>query len=232
MSEGPGPLRGDDYRPPPAGPLRCLHADADLVVLVKPAGLLSAPGRGEHKQDCLVARAQAAHPGALIVHRLDMDTSGLMLLAMNPAAHARLSALFRERAVHKRYQALVHGAPAAAQGEIDLPLIADWPRRPLQKVCHDTGKPSLTRWWRVPAAEGGSPAGPQAAPVRLDLEPVTGRSHQLRLHLAAIGHPIVGDPFYGRPGDPAPRLMLHACAIALPHPVTGEPLAFSDAAPF
>jgi tRNA pseudouridine32 synthase/23S rRNA pseudouridine746 synthase len=218
----------EPYRPPPGEP-GLVHADEGILVLVKPAGLLCAPGRGEDKQDCLVSRAHRRWPDALVVHRLDLATSGLVLLARTQAAHARLSEAFRERAIDKAYEALVHGPlPAGPDaGCIDLPLLVDWPNRPLQRVDPVDGKPSLTRWRRIDGPPGRDP---QVA--RLALEPVTGRSHQLRVHLAAIGCPIVGDPLYGRPGDGAERLMLHATRLAFDHPVSGEPLSFVSPAPF
>lgn len=206
-----------------------LHEDAHLLALVKPAGLLSVPGRGPQNADCLSTRAQRRWPGALIVHRLDQATSGLLLMARSAAVQRALSSAFAERRVHKRYEALVHGRPSAATdadgwAEIDLPLIVDWPQRPRSKVDHVAGKPSQTRW--RPLAHDA-----QTRRTRLALEPLTGRSHQLRVHLLAIGHPIVGDTLYGPP-DGAPRLMLHACALRLTHPVTGQPLALDSAAPF
>jgi len=201
--------------------------DEHLVVLDKPAGLLAVPGRGEDKQDCLSARAQALWPDALVVHRLDMATSGLFLMGRGVHMQRVLSRAFAERQVHKTYQALVAGTLGAvgARGEIALPLAADWPNRPRQKVDPDAGRPSLTRW-TVLAAEGDT--------TRLALEPVTGRSHQLRVHLQAIGHPIVGDTLYAPPEVAArsPRLLLHANALQLAHPATGEPLAFASPVPF
>ena len=210
--------------------LHVLHEDAHLLALDKPAGLLSVPGRGPERADCLSARAQRRWPDALVVHRLDQATSGLMLLARSLTVQRLLGAAFAERRVGKRYEALVHGRldapPSTPDGwaEIDLPLIVDWPHRPRSKVDHQTGKPSLTRW---------QPLAYDAAQhsTRLALAPVTGRSHQLRVHLQAIGHPIVGDTLYGPP-DGAPRLMLHACAIELVHPVTGEALSLHSPAPF
>jgi tRNA pseudouridine32 synthase/23S rRNA pseudouridine746 synthase len=242
------------YRPPPDDGLEPVHLDSGFVVLVKPAGLLSEPGRGDDKHDSLLTRAQARWAGARIVHRLDMMTSGVMVLARDAAIHARLSAAFRERRVGKRYEALVHGPwradghEPAHSGEIDLPITVDWPNRPRQVVCRRNGKPSLTRY-RVLDAGGPPPAHlpahPHAHPhphlhahphahahARVALEPVTGRTHQLRVHLAALGRPIVGDPFYGRPGDPAPRMMLHATALAFEHPATGSALLFESTAPF
>ncbi len=174
------------------------------IAIDKPAGLLSVPGRGPEKADCAWRRLQAIHPEAIPVHRLDMETSGLLLFARDADAHRALSRAFERREVEKRYVAIVHGAPCSDAGEIDLPLIVDWPRRPLQKLDLEHGKRSLTRW-RVLERH--------AATTRLALEPLTGRSHQLRLHLAALGHPIVGDPLYGRP-DGAVRLLLHAERLA------------------
>jgi tRNA pseudouridine32 synthase/23S rRNA pseudouridine746 synthase len=229
----------DPYHPPPDEGLDVVHLDPGFIVLVKPPGLLSEPGRGESKHDSLLVRAQARHPGARIVHRLDMMTSGLIVLALEARTHAALSAAFRERRVAKRYEALVHGpwlegdAKAPLAGAIDLPLIVDWPNRPRQVVCHETGKPSLTHY-RVLAGDERH-AGTDDAPHRLArvaLEPVTGRTHQLRVHLAALGHPIAGDPFYGRHGDASPRMMLHATGLEIAHPASGAPLAFRSPAPF
>ena len=213
----------DVYAPPPDTGLEVLHEEPAFVVLVKPPGLLSEPGRGPDKRDSLLIRAQAVYPDARIVHRLDMMTSGIIVLARETLAHASLSEAFREREVDKRYEALVHGRPAVDEGAIDLPLIVDWPNRPRQVVSHETGKPSLTHYRVV------GEAGPLR---RVSLEPITGRTHQLRVHLASLGCPIAGDPFYGIVGDPSPRMMLHACRLALPHPLTGEPLVFESAVPF
>lgn len=218
----------DAYAPPPDTGLQVLHAEAAFVVLVKPPGLLSEPGRGPDKRDSLLVRAQAVYPDARIVHRLDMPTSGVIVLARETLAHASLSEAFRERVVDKRYEALVHGRPAQDAGEIDLPLVVDWPNRPRQMVCHDTGKPSLTRY-RV---TGEAHVDGVGSLTRVALAPVTGRTHQLRVHLASLGCPIAGDPFYGVEGDVSPRMMLHACRLALPHPLTGEPLVFESAVPF
>lgn len=201
--------------------------DEHLLVLDKPAGLLAVPGRGEDKQDCLSARAQAMWPDALVVHRLDMATSGLFLMGRGLHMQRVLSRAFAERGVGKRYEAIVAGTPgpAGAEGVIELPLAADWPRRPLQKVDPEHGRPSTTRW-RVLSVQDDT--------ARLALEPVTGRSHQLRVHLQAIGHPILGDALYAPPRvrDRAPRLLLHACALRLAHPASGEALAFDSPAPF
>jgi len=201
-----------------------LHDDAACVVVDKPSGLLSVPGRGEHLQDCMASRVQAMFADALVVHRLDMATSGLMLFARGAEAQRRLSRAFAQREVHKRYVAVVHGRVEPAQGEIDLPLIADWPRRPLQKVDPDHGRPSLTRY-RTILVEGDR--------TRLELEPVTGRAHQLRVHLLAIGHAIVGDALY-TPELIAgtDRLLLHATQLRFAHPISGAPMAIDAAVPF
>ena len=201
--------------------------DEHLLVLDKPAGLLAVPGRGKDKQDCLSARAQALWPDALVVHRLDMATSGLFLMGRGLHMQRVLSRAFAERQVHKRYEAVVAGtlAEPGAQGVIALPLVADWPNRPRQKVDAEHGRPSETRW-TVLAQDGDS--------TRVALEPVTGRSHQLRVHLQAAGHPILGDALYAPPEvvQRASRLLLHASALQLAHPATGEPLAFASKVPF
>ena len=209
--------------------MRLLHVDAHCIVADKPAGLLSVPGRGEDKQDCLAARVQARHADALVVHRLDMATSGLWLMARGLHTQRALARAFEQRRVHKRYQAIVHGDIAAAADwrTIDLPLAADWPNRPRQRIDHGHGKPSVTRWRPLGP-------GPVAGTTRLELEPVTGRSHQLRVHLLAVGHPIVGDALYAPPATvrAAPRLLLHACDLRLAHPATGEPMHWRSPAPF
>lgn len=213
-----------------------LYADEQLLVLEKPAGLLCVPGRGADKQDCLSARVQRLYPDALVVHRLDMATSGICLMARGPAMQAILSRAFAERQVEKRYVAVVQGGPvpdhSGTEGwsEIDLPIAADWPRRPLRIIDHERGKPSRTRW-RVAAAPGTCESGDHS---RLELEPVTGRTHQLRVHLAAIGHPILGDTLYAPPEvqKRSTRLLLHASELQLDHPLTGRRLTFTSAAPF
>lgn len=214
-----------DYRPPPDTGLAVLHADEHLLAVDKPTGLLSVPGRGERMADCLIARVLLRFEDALVVHRLDMDTSGLVLMARGAVMQRELSGRFMARQVGKRYEAVVHGVMADDEGEIDLPLITDWPRRPRQKVDAGAGKPSLTRF-RVIQRNGDR--------TRVSLEPVTGRSHQLRVHLMALGHPIVGDDLYGPQGDRARagRLMLHACEITLAHPATGQQLSLACPSPF
>ncbi len=215
------------YVAPPDEGLEYLHADAALLVVDKPSGLLSVPGRGPGKDDCLVARVQADYPDALTVHRLDMETSGLMVLARGKEMHRRLSILFQERQVEKRYVAVVDGRLVPERGEIDLPLITDWPNRPLQKVDFAIGKPSLTRY-RVLAHDAADDT------TRVELTPETGRSHQLRVHLMSLGHAILGDSLYAGPAAraKAARLLLHADALAFAHPESGRPLSFERAAPF
>ena len=201
-----------------------LYIDDHMLVAEKPAGLLSVPGRLPENKDCLITRLQADYPDALTVHRLDMATSGLMIFARGAEAQRTLSKAFADRQVSKRYIAVVAGR-LEGQGEVDLPLITDWPNRPRQKIDHEIGKPSLTRW-RALAQDG--------ATTRVELEPVTGRSHQLRVHMMAIGHPILGDVFYAPANIEAlsPRLLLHAECLTLPHPVSGERLNFRSPAPF
>lgn len=214
------------YHPPAQRELPLLHVSRQLIVLDKPAGLLTVPGRGSDKADCLLRRVQAEFPDALIVHRLDMATSGIVVMARGAASQRQLSMLFQERMIEKRYQALVDGAwQGATEGDIDLPLIADWPNRPRQKIDLVAGRPSLTRY-RVIATD--------AVMSRVELSPVTGRSHQLRLHMEAVGHPILGDELYGTEESrtKAARLMLHACFIAFNHPDTGEPIRVESSPPF
>jgi len=209
-----------------------VHIDASLLVLDKPAGLLSVPGRGEDKQDCLSTRVQAFYPDALVVHRLDMATSGLMLMARSVGIQRTLGALFERREVDKRYIAVVDGLPPPAQSPdgwslIDLPIIVDWPRRPLRIIDAELGKASQTRW-RVLSQDSA------AQTTRLELKPLTGRSHQLRVHLQALGHPILGDRLYAPEAvcAMAERLLLHACALAFTHPVSGEATRFESSTPF
>jgi tRNA pseudouridine32 synthase / 23S rRNA pseudouridine746 synthase len=206
-----------------------LHADDALLVLNKPAGLLSVPGRGDDKQDCLSCRVRAVYPDALVVHRLDMATSGLMIMARGAGPQRALGKLFEERKVEKRYVAIVMGIMRGRSEQewqlIDLPIAADWPRRPLRVIDAD-GKPSQTRW-RATKTDSADNT------TRLELEPLTGRSHQLRVHLQAQGHPIVGDTLYGiAQVPPAPRLMLHASALRLNHPASGGALHFELPPPF
>jgi tRNA pseudouridine32 synthase/23S rRNA pseudouridine746 synthase len=208
---------------PPGGPLALLEEDESYVVLNKPAGLLSVPGKTADLADCLEARARARWPDALTVHRLDLATSGVCVLARGKAAHRHLSMQFARRHVTKWYVAVSRGTVWGDAGRIVLPLRADWPRRPRQMVDPALGKPAATGW-RVLAREGGT--------TRLGLTPETGRSHQLRVHLLALGHPIVGDPIYGGGLAEAPRLMLHAARLTFRHPEGGAPVAVEAPCPF
>lgn len=207
---------------PPGGSIHVVHIDDDLLLVDKPSGLLSVPGKDIANRDCLETRLKAAHPGALLVHRLDMDTSGLMVFAMNRNAQRHLGLQFERRKIAKTYIAIVGGEVVANAGVIDLPLIADWPNRPLQKICHETGKPAETAWQVLARGNGKT---------RLRLRPRTGRSHQLRVHMQALGHPILGDRFYGDAGS-ATRLMLHSESLELHHPSDGERRRFECACPF
>ena len=209
---------------PPTDPLDVLHEDGHIIVVNKPSGLLSVPGRGEHLADCLISRVQAAFPDALLVHRLDRDTSGVMVFALTAHAQRNLSMQFEKRSTKKTYVARVSGEIAEKTGTVDLPLIVDWPNRPLQKVCHETGKPAVTDW-RVLKVGGGE--------TRVRLFPKTGRSHQLRVHMLALGHVILGDPLYAKGADlDHPRLMLHSEELRLNHPESGKGMSFRAKAPF
>lgn len=205
--------------------LNILYIDEAIIVVDKPTMLLSVPGRGADKQDSVVTRLATDYPGVREVHRLDWETSGLMLLARSREAHSELSRQFREREVAKRYVAVVHGEMTVEAGEIDLPLRCDWPNRPRQMVDHEQGKASLTRWRRDSIEEGCS---------RVALTPVTGRSHQLRVHMQSLGHPILGDRLYAHPVAlaMAERLLLHASFLAFRHPCSGEMLEFESPSPF
>lgn len=207
------------YQPPATDPLPILFQDAYMLVVNKPAGLLSVPGRLDEHKDSLFTRLQAVYPDVLTVHRLDMATSGLMVFARGKAAHRTLSIAFEKRQIHKRYLARVWGRPDQPSGRVDLPLITDWPNRPRQMVDFEIGKPSQTEWTLLSSDD-------QTSLVKLS--PVTGRSHQLRVHMAEIGHPILGDQFYGTPESraAASRLCLHASELGLAHPETGDMLSF------
>lgn len=207
------------YTPPSNDGFALVYRDESLLVMNKPAGLLAVPGRGADKQDSLASRVQAEFPDALVVHRLDMATSGLMLFARGAEMQRRLSHLFHERGIQKHYVAVVAGRVEPAQGEVDLPLASDWPNRPRQKVDSKTGKPSLTRYRVLEHDE-------ETNTSRMELEPVTGRTHQLRVHMTAIGHPILGDALYGgEASGRAVRLLLHARALCFAHPGSGEILS-------
>ena len=211
-----------DYRPPREPWLSPLHVDDDLLVLDKPAGLLTVRGRTPDLADCLARRASERWPGVRIVHRLDMATSGVIVLARHPKAQRHLGRQFEKRRTEKLYIARVAGEVEGESGSVDLPLRCDWPNRPLQMVCHEHGRAARTDW-RVLAREPGA--------TRLALMPLTGRSHQLRVHMLALGHPILGDGFYGDEGS-APRLQLHAETLRLRHPAGGAWHEFSAPCPF
>lgn len=212
-----------DYAPPDT-PLDVIHVDHALLLLAKPAGLLSVPGKGEHLADCLLTRAQAAFPDALLVHRLDRDTSGVMVFAMSRAAQRHLGLQFERRHTRKSYVARVAGDVKGASGTIDLPLIVDWPNRPRQMVDHENGRAAQTTWRVIRRGNGET---------RVRLAPKTGRTHQLRVHMLAIGHPILGDPFYATGADADhPRLMLHAESLRLRHPDGGAGMTFQAPCPF
>ena len=217
--------------------LNCVYEDEHLLVLNKPSGLLCVPGRGPDKQDCLSLRAMQHFGDALVVHRLDQATSGLVIMARNLPVQRQLSQAFAERQVQKRYVAVVAGElqpdPVTADDEnwqlIDLPIAADWERRPLRIINHETGKSSQTLWKVLqPVNHFGLPA------TRVLLSPLTGRTHQLRLHMAATGHAILGDALYacGEALAASPRLLLHAAALEMTHPVTGTLLKIESVPEF
>ncbi|WP_196139743.1 RluA family pseudouridine synthase [Aliikangiella sp. G2MR2-5] len=214
-----------DYTPPIAPYLKILYRDDHLVVFDKPSGLLSVRGKARNHQDSLQFRAQLVWPEIGIVHRLDMSTSGIMLMALTRTALRELNRQFQQRETEKIYIARVWGRPETDSGEVNFPLIVDWPNRPKQKVCTETGKASSTRW-RLLDSDG------QAS--LLALYPITGRSHQLRVHMAEIGHPILGDKFYAHPQalQMADRLMLHAESLSFRHPDTGENFSIQSQCPF
>ena len=211
------------YAPPPDIPV-VIHADDHVLVVDKQAGLLSVPGRGEDRADCLIARLREAFPTVLLVHRLDLDTSGVMVFALTPHAQRHLSKQFEDRLTKKVYVARLSGRLQPETGRVDLPLIVDWPNRPRQKVDHAEGRPAQTDWRVVRATD---------AETRVRLMPVTGRSHQLRVHMASLGHAILGDPLYADGADADhPRLMLHAESLRFRHPETGVQTGFSATVPF
>lgn len=213
-----------DYQPPLTPYLDIVFQDHDIVVLNKPSGLLSVPGKAPEHYDSLQYRVQRVWPTASVVHRLDMATSGVMVMALNKEAQRVLNRQFQLRQTAKRYLARVAGCITAHCGSIELPLICDWPNRPKQKVCYQLGKPSLTHFKVLSRSMTES---------RVELEPVTGRSHQLRVHLQFIGHPILGDKFYAdNTVKAAERLQLHAYSLSLFHPVQGNWLTFSVLCPF
>lgn len=214
----------DDHYAPPTDPLVILHEDAEVLLVDKPSGLLSVPGKGEHLSDCLLSRVQEAFPTALLVHRLDRDTSGVMIFALSPHAQRHLGLQFEKRQTRKTYIARVWGHVLDDRGEVDLPLAVDWPNRPRQQVDYENGRPAQTEWRVLKRSD---------TETRLRLMPKTGRSHQLRVHCLALGHPILGDPFYATgPARDYERLMLHSEELRFRHPDGGRGMRIRAKAPF
>lgn len=211
------------YTPPPVEPLEILHADEELIFVNKPADLLSVPGRTEDLQDCLISRLQQQYPEALLVHRLDVATSGVMVFARTKDAQRHLGLQFEKRYTEKTYIAQVYGTPPES-GHINLPLRADWPERPRQMVCFEHGKTAQTNWVKIEENQ---------ETTRVSLHPITGRSHQLRVHMWGIGHPILGDRIYA-PDEAfliAPRLCLHAETLMVRHPNGGDAITVTASCP-
>jgi tRNA pseudouridine32 synthase/23S rRNA pseudouridine746 synthase len=213
------------YKPPMSPYLDIIYQDNDIVVLNKSSGLLTVTGRLPEHQDCLQTRVQRVLPTATIVHRLDMATSGILVMALNKPAHVSISRQFQQREISKRYFARVYGKVAQQQGKVDLPLICDWPNRPKQKVCYEKGKKALTHYQVISYGDNST---------FVELSPITGRSHQLRVHMLSIGHVILGDKLYAdyEGIEKSERLHLHAQEIKFRHPVTDEPLHFIAQCPF
>ncbi len=217
-------MTGFTYSPPDE-PVRIVHADHAVLVVDKPAGLLSVPGKGAHLADCMIARVQRLYPEALLVHRLDLDTSGVMVFALTRHAQRHLGQEFETRQTKKVYVARLWGHLQPKEGRVNLPLIVDWPNRPRQHVNHATGKPAVTDWRVLRHDPDGT--------TRVRLYPLTGRSHQLRVHCQSLGHPILGDPLYAEgPARDFPRLMLHAESLRFRHPDSGKGMTFSVPCPF
>lgn len=214
-----------NYNPPTDPFISIIYQDDAMVILNKPSGLLSVPGKALAHKDCLERRVKIVFPTATIVHRLDMATSGLMIMALTKPAHREISRQFQHRETQKQYIARVYGNIEQSQGSIELPLICDWPNRPKQMVCHERGKHALTHWQVLER---------QTDQTRVLLKPVTGRSHQLRVHMLSLGHPILGDRLYAHPDalNKAQRLQLHAQWIKFNHPVSLSPVEFFCPAPF
>jgi len=213
--------------------LEIIYQDDDIVVLNKASGILSVPGRLPEHQDCLQNRVQRVLPTATIVHRLDMATSGLMIMALNKPAHVVISRQFEQRKTQKSYLARVFGTVEQTQGSVDLPLICDWPNRPKQKVDHENGKQSLTHYRVISHSKIEKTTNDEISTL-LELTPVTGRSHQLRVHMLALGHPILGDRLYAHSQalTMSSRLQLHALKLSLFHPSTEEAISFNAPCPF
>ena len=207
--------------------LDILHLDDDLLIVNKPAGLLTVPGKGPEKQDCLINRALKFNPNARVVHRLDQGTSGIVMFPLNYMSLKILTKQFEARGIHKRYVAVVSGLVADDEGEVKLPLICDWPNRPLQKVCFESGKAAHTRYKVLER-------NPNQNWTRVLLEPVSGRTHQLRVHMLSLGHPMLGDMLYSpvEVQAQAPRLLLHAQHLELTHPIQRHKLEIDCMAAF
>lgn len=217
---------GNSYSPPPDCGLDVIYSDNFFLAVSKPAGLLSVPGRGEDKADSLSTRVQAEYPEALVAHRLDRDTSGLLIFPRGAAMHRQISMMFEKREMQKSYVAVVMGKLAQEKGVVDLPLLVDWPNRPRHIVDTVNGKPSQTRY-QLLSYDADTDRS------RVALEPITGRTHQLRVHMQALGHPILGDTLYGGNEDGrTPRLLLHAHTLDFSHPVSGEALKLVSPLPF
>ena len=209
---------------PPMGPLVIAYQDDQIIVVDKPSGLLSVPGKTVGRRDCVELRLRAMHPESLLVHRLDCDTSGVMIFARSKAAQGFLGQEFEKRRSEKTYIARLWGRLMPEAGRVDLPLCTDWPNRPRQMVDHENGRAAQTDW-QVLGYDGQT--------TRVALYPLTGRSHQLRVHMLELGHPILGDPIYATgPALNYPRLMLHAQSLSLHHPITQDRVTFTATCPF
>ncbi len=212
-----------DYTPPQE-PLEFLHDDHQVVLVNKPSGLLSVPGKGDHLSDCLMARVKMVYPTALLVHRLDRDTSGVMIFALTPHAQRHLGLQFEKRQTKKTYIARVWGEMTEKTGSVDAPIIVDWENRPRQMIDFENGRAAQTDWKVIRAKDGET---------RVRLMPKTGRSHQLRVHMLSLGHPILGDPFYAHgPAQDYPRMMLHSETLQFRHPDGGQGTRITAKAPF
>lgn len=214
-----------NYAPPMDPYIDILYQDDYIAVLNKPSGLLTVPGKALEHKDCLQFRVQRVFPTARIIHRLDMATSGLIVLALNKPSQGYIAKQFEKREVKKRYRARIWGTPESTEGTVSLPLICDWPNRPKQMVDFERGKPSTTHWSVVKS---------DATASLVDLVPITGRSHQLRVHMLSLGHPILGDRLYAhdQAKSAAPRLQLHACDLSFRHPHTEQTMHFASPCPF
>lgn len=212
------------YHPPLSPYLELIYQDEAILILNKPSGLLSVPGKAAEHQDSLQLRVQRVFPTARTVHRLDMATSGLLVMALTADAQRSLNWQFERRQTQKHYIARLEGQLQAQAGMVDLPLICDWPNRPKQMVCFERGKPAQTLFEKLAVEQHAT---------RVRLTPVTGRSHQLRVHMQWLGHPICGDKFYGSaPDEKTERLQLHAEKLGFNHPTTGQWIQFQQPAPF